>query len=352
MLTDIFAARYSNVTLWDAFGEPERRLLVQGFRILSEQICPYWVQGNENERGKKFWTDLHDRLSMELGVRSLSPIAYAYQSTWQGKPHTVSGVYKIIQVCENWMLKAFDGTEHPDAFIKDRLSLVELGFRKRSEEIAEYNQELPRRIAEAKKRPVQISVLRVPGDPVDGVRERNKKLNSEFQSHVYELNTRFHQAGTKLHYHNGFIQLSTDELIEQAVGSPFWTLVNAPKWKNVDTDMKEAIDRRDAGGRDPAFYAARALESTIKIVSDEKGWTTGREKGANNYIQNLASKNAGKFIADWEAELLRSFFSKVRNPLGHGPGTATMPCLSKEQTNWAIETCMVWIKSLIERSSA
>jgi hypothetical protein len=45
-----------------------------------------------------------------------------------------------------------------------------------------------------------------------------------------------------------------------------------------------AFDLRDSQGRDPAFYAARALESTIKIISDDKQLTTGREKGAANYI--------------------------------------------------------------------
>ncbi len=73
---------------------------------------------------------------------------------------------------------------------------------------------------------------------------------------------------------------------------PFWKLVADPIWKNVDTDMKEAIDRRDGGERDPAWYAARALESTIKIISGEKGWSHGREKGAHNYIDNLAKKDA------------------------------------------------------------
>ena len=96
-------------------------------------------------------------------------------------------------------------------------------------------------------------------------------------------------------------------------------LVGDPKWKNVDTDMKEALDQRDAGVRNPAFHAARALESTIKIISDEKGWTYGGEKGAHNYIDNLgAKKNA--FIDPWEADTLKSFSTKVRNPLGHGPG--------------------------------
>ena len=61
MLTDIFANRYANVPIWSSFGEPERRLLVQGFRILTEHVCPYWKDGRAHEYGKSFWADLHRR---------------------------------------------------------------------------------------------------------------------------------------------------------------------------------------------------------------------------------------------------------------------------------------------------
>ncbi len=114
----------------------------------------------------------------------------------------------------------------------------------------------------------------------------------------------------------------------------------------MDHDIKEAIDLRDTNGRDPAFYAARALESTIKIISDEKHFSTGKERGAHNYIDNL---KGGTFIEDWEADALKLFFTKVRNPLGHGPGSGEMVILGNHQTNWAIENCMTWAKSLIRR---
>ena len=93
-------------------------------------------------------------------------------------------------------------------------------------------------------------------------------MNSEFQDGVDELNTRFVQARCNLNYHNGFIQCSTDVLSEEEIEKPFWALVADTQWKNVDLDMKEALDQRDSGARDPAFYAARALESTIKIISN------------------------------------------------------------------------------------
>lgn len=125
-------------------------------------------------------------------------------------------------------------------------------------------------------------------------------------------------------------------------------LVSDVKWKNVDTDMKEAIDRRDNHGRDSTLYAAKALESTIKIISDEKGWTHGKEKGVANYLDNLRSEK-NSFINDWEKSSLTDLFGIVRNPFGHGPGTKPMPSLTPQQTNWAIEFCMIWIKSLIRR---
>lgn len=155
MLTDIFADRYSTVKLWDTFGEPERRLLVQAFRILEEEVCPYYVNGNEYERGKAFRTDIHSLLSMELGLKSLSPTAYSYQTTWNGKPHTNTGLWTFNTVCENWMLAASDDSGSADRFVKERLSLVEIGFRKRDEEIAAINTNLPEKniIGTKRRRP-------------------------------------------------------------------------------------------------------------------------------------------------------------------------------------------------------
>ena len=48
------------------------------------------------------------------------------------------------------------------------------------------------------------------------------------------------------------------------------------------------------------------MESAIKIISDEKGWTTGNEKGAANYIDHLASANHGRFIEAWESDALKA----------------------------------------------
>jgi hypothetical protein len=67
------------------------------------------------------------------------------------------------------------------------------------------------------------------------------------------------------------------------------------KWTIVDQELKEAIEHADSQRKDAAFHAANALESTIKIISDDKGWSSGRERGAANYIDNLVSQQNGRF---------------------------------------------------------
>ena len=71
--------------------------------------------------------------------------------------------------------------------------------------------------------------------------------------------------------------------------------------------MKEALDRRDSNDKDPAIFAAKALESAIKIVSDTKGWTRGTENGAAQYVDNLISKANGSYLAVWEGEMLKDY---------------------------------------------
>ena len=179
--------------------------------------------------------------------------------------------------------------------------------------------------------------------------ESNRILNQRYRSAVEEFNTRIRQARYPLSYHNGIVQITHDELIAAKIEQPFWDVTSDPTWKNVDIDMKEALDRRDGGQRDSAFYAMRALEGTIKIVSDNKGWTHGGERGAHNYIDNLGSAKNGAYISNWEKQGLKHLFSEVRNPVAHAPGSTEVPELTPAQTDWVIETCMAWVKSLIQR---
>jgi len=351
MLTDIFAERYSSRALWETHTEVESKLLMQCFRIVAEQLIPYFDNGKENAIAKTKWISLHDRLSMELGVDELAPRYYSYQTIFNGNPFTQSGFWTYDKICKDFVCEKYTGAAPPDRFIKERISFIELAFRLREEEIAAINLKLPKIIEEAKTQDIfaQTGRMRIPGSRADGLKAGNDSLNASFKASADELNERFRRCGTQLNYHNGYIQVATDRLVEEQIEHSFWEVVANPLWKNVDIDMKEALDRRDANDRDPAFYAARALESAIKIISDQKGWTHGGEKGAHNYIDNLVSQRNGEFIKSWEQKTLKNFFTDIRNPFGHGPGSNDMPQLTLEQTNFAIEACMSWVKSLVQR---
>jgi AbiJ N-terminal domain 4 len=345
MLTDIFADRYADRVMWTAYTETEVKLLMQCYRLV-EDIFPYWDgSGKAIGSAKSNWKSIHDRLARELGLSELAPLSYAYTAV---NGQFVSGIHHYDHVCKTFMTAPFPGRS-ADRFVKERLSFAELAFRLRGEELDKEKAERAANTGGARLADALISQARGFSNSPNGIARYYESIDSAFRQSVDELNARLQRAGAKLNYHNGFIQIASDELVEAQIEKPFWALVADPLWKNVDIDMKEAVDRRDAKGRDPAWYAARALESTIKIISEKKGWTHGKEKGASNYIDNLRSKKNGSFINEWEEKALKDFFTSVRNPFGHGPGSAEMPELSPTQIYWALETCMTWTKVLIER---
>jgi hypothetical protein len=352
VITDIFARRYANVQLRERYFEEDRRLMNQVAVMI---MNPLWdgQQGNDvSANSEANLKAIHDLLALELGYECLSDRWWFHTYKFNGNEHTQSHAYSYSDICKNFLTKIPGDVSKGDSWIKDRLSLVELAFARRAQQIAAANRDLPAAIAKAQlaeKVVPQRMTMRVPGSRVDGLRAINTRTNEAFDELVRDLNERLRLALYKLAYHNGLIQLYEDEAVNAEVARPFWTLVSAPAWQNVDIQMKEAIDRRDNGDRMAAFHAVCALESCIKIVSDMKGWTKGTEKGASNYVDNLVSQKNGRFLEVWEGELLTRMFGDVRNPFAHGPGQSAMPALTANQTNWTIETAMTWIKSIIRR---
>ena len=354
MLTDVFFRRYEKRPMFNAVGQNESALFVQAYRIVDEDIWKYYNwEKKVDERVKEIWTGLHDRLTREIGITELSARHYSYQTEWMGKPFTNSGTYDMNRVVQAWMNAKCTDTMDPDAFVKRRLSFIELAFREREGQIVALNEKLPVEIKQAELQDViaraKHTGMRVPGSRADGVKAQNEYVKSMFASQVRELNERFKQAGMPVHYHNGFIQITQDEQIQKQIEQPFWDLVKDAQWQNVSIDMAESIDRRDTGGRDPSFYAAKALESTIKIICTVKKWETGNEKGVSDYLNHLEAKANGPFVEGWERQSMQRFYTDVRNDLGHGPGSAQMPNFAPQQVDHTIEFCMSWVKSLIKR---
>ena len=323
MLTDSFHKRYPNRFFYgDRFPPEAARMLVQAGQIIAEDLYP------KVPKREEFYRAAHSKLSREYGAGRLHP-GDSYE-----------------EICLRFIFERYDlWNDHhgdQDFFFKIRMGLIELLFR----EVEKYLQsELNSGDLGAK-----ASLLAKRVKP-----KRKNSAEQLLESHiraVSELNSRFQEANIPFAYHTGYIQLVDDQRTQEEIEEPFWELVAERKWANVDYEMKEALDRRDADSEDAVTYALKALESTIKIICEDRGWASGSERGASNYIDNLVSKSNGRFIDVWESEAMKHLFTNLRNPRSHGAGSQPRPKTEAQQRNWAIESCMSWIKSLVRRSGA
>lgn len=320
MLTDSFHKRYPHRFLYgDDFPNDLRQLLSQAGQIIAEDLFSTIPVKDE------LYKTAHHKLAREYGFGRL------------GEGNTYE------EICLRLLFTNYDlwnnAHGNQDYFLKMRIGLIELLFRGAEEYL--------RKEHDSNNLGILASILSKRTQP--STKSTKEKALESFVESVNELNDRFKEAKMPFTYHNGYIQLVEDELTDKEIEKPFWNLVSEKKWENVDYEMKEALDRRDDGKEDALTYALKALESTIKIISEEHGWTTGQEKGASNYIDNLVSKKNGRYIDVWEADVMKQLFASLRNPRSHGSGSGDRPKSLIQQRIWAIESSMSWIKSLIKR---
>ena len=345
VITDIFINRYSDiqlnlansflVQLFNLYDDPH-----VGIRpVLLDKVDGYKDSGFADEHIRIIAQSMH-RLCNELGCKDLDKSEYE-DPNWG---------YKEYRVIKNYI---FDTSINPI----EKLSLLEILFRETEHHILSEVKFLEGHIPEYEARSEQIKEMSAQRESHfynDG-EEKLKKAKPQLaqkKEALHKIQEQINQR-LKLHklplaYHNGFFQKSADPVIEQQVAQPFWALVSNPKYKNVETDMLEAVHRYDTGGRDPALYAAKALESMIKIVCGDIALTTGKETGAAAFLSHLAGSKSGPVLIKDEHEELLSMF-RIRNDHGHGPGTAPMPNLSSQQELRYVHSAMVWIHSLSKR---
>lgn len=306
MITDIFARRYADVLDLD-IDWADRIIgptLVQARYIFDDIHRMFRFPDT-------FYRDINQKLAREFSLESLKEYPYSQMSEMESSVAFLSTPFRIGN---QWF-----GV--PDYYCKTRLSMLELLFREAEDRgRGPFDDDISRRLAQ-----------------------------TTISNAIQELNARLRMNGTGLTYNNGFLHLADDQLTAERIAKPLWEIVADSKWVVVDREMKEAIDGLDRRQHDAFAHATDALESTIKIISNDKGWTRGNEKGAANYIDNLVSAKNGRFIEVWEADALKAIFSNLRNPHRHGGGNTPPTPLSDAQQTWAIESCMSWIKSLVRR---
>lgn len=296
MLTDILIDRFPERAAKSDWTELDRRFFVQSAKILGRMFTsePEWERSGSSmfeaqRRLEESYQAIHDQLCEELGIDHLADPFYWYGGKQHRKPFGT--------ICVEFLTAEYNEPFGPFTFIAERLSLIELGFRHHLEFLANQNATLAERVAKVdeidRARASPIAQLRL-GPDGNYLKKENLAFNQHYEGAVSEFNMRLRRAGYRLHLHNGYIQYSDDDLTVDAIHQPFWSLVADPIWASVDEQMKEAIAARDRGDRTATLHAFSALESVVKIVSGIKGWTTGEEKGASQFVNHLQSSKNGK----------------------------------------------------------
>ena len=140
---------------------------------------------------------------------------------------------------------------------------------------------------------------------------------------------RFRRAKRRGPTDNGFIQFALDA-DREAHAKPFWDLV-IPLWKNVDIDMKEALDRRDSNDKDQHENSLRRSKAPSRSCPTQRlDARYGERRGSIRRQPDEQSK--WQLLAEWEGEMLKDHFGRS-GTRGHGPGSEPS---GLPQTDWAI----------------
>ncbi len=320
-ITDVFHRRYTKNLV-------RGRQVPQSYRDFFNQVAHLLLHDVQNriQESEVLFQIVQKKLARELSIGLLANTASAFDA------------------CLSYLVQEHQPRQgqSADMFVKTRLSLIELTLAE-LELLLDRAEQPP---VSADDEPGFSAMFASSASPFAFVWSDNA---SPLRAAIREVNERFQLHDLPYHYHHGVIQEASDDLSMATVQSPFWTITAHQRWASVDREMKEALDSRDQGKPNASFHALKALESALKILSDDLGLTQGGERGAANYIDNLGSKRGKQYIASWESEQLKLLFKEVRNPQGHGSGSAPPLALSSTQAEFIIESAMSWIKSLITR---
>lgn len=304
MITDVFHNRYP-AYWWFGDYHSDGPYRAQKFFVQACHILDDIAKQMNPETIAEIYSRVHNKLVRELGWGMLNNES------------------SMVERCFVFIATPYDlwNNRHGDfnEYNARRLSLVELLFRELEDETINNSGKDDRKI---------------------------KAYRVLIQGGISELNGRMREAKLGLHYHSGILQIADDVITTRTIREPFWEITKDDKWSNVDREMKEAVDHKDRDEVDAHFHAMKSLESALKVVSEERGLTTGNERGAANYIDNLLR---GGLIKAWEGDILKILFKEIRNPAGHGSGSQQPTVIPSYEVDLIIESAMSLIKSLIRR---
>jgi hypothetical protein len=141
-----------------------------------------------------------------------------------------------------------------------------------------------------------------------------------------ELNTRFNEHGLGYQYESGEIMRTDSKVLHEEVVRPALAVLTDPKFFGANNEMLEAFEHHRHGrDKDTLTWALKALESTLKIICNERRWTIQGKGQAKDLFETVFQNNLIEPL--WQSEfsglrsVLESGVPTARNKLGgHGQG--------------------------------
>ena len=196
MITDIFARRYASLPVRSEYSVEDSRFFNQAVTMLGN---PLWTGyqfekvADATEAGLK---SVHDVIALELGRQTLSDQWWWSEYTWNGNTTRTAHKYSYADMIRTFLIATPVNPRAGDVYVKERLSVVELAFRYRANQVSLANQLFPDELAKAQARDLAPTRgIRVPGSAADAVRSTNTFINESFKASVAELNERMRLAG-------------------------------------------------------------------------------------------------------------------------------------------------------------
>jgi len=186
---------------------------------------------------------------------------------------------------------------------------------------------------------------------------REEDFNSRVDNGIDELNQRFKEHGLGYQYEDGeLVRVDSDLLHAEAV-KPALTLLRTEHYTGPRQEFLRAYEHyRHERFEEAMVDALKSFESTMKVISDAKGWTYDKGATAKKLV-DVCFKN-GLIDPFWQTHIshlqgtLESGISTARNKLGaHGQG-ALPRTVPRELVGYVLHMTASTIVFLIESAGS
>lgn len=149
--------------------------------------------------------------------------------------------------------------------------------------------------------------------------------------------------GLPLRFTDCGFEVTEDEFLTAQIIEPIWQKLADPEFASARQHLEEALDEHVRGDPEAFIKALKSFESVVKVVANQIGGIRPGT-GAAYYLDQICSKGR---ISSWERDSMKLCFRDVRNPFSHGPGLEPIPQISRPESEFVIQFCIIAINRVL-----